>query len=756
MSSTEQRQQASNNGGGAMMRQLALAHLRQEGVAAAQAGRLQQAQSFLQQALALDGENAELWILLGTVSSDAETRAICARRALELVPDHPEAQKLLQHDIPDNGGDQAPRRQPQDVLESHREPVLPLPQTVPAPQHNPDQGTAPSSASAAIDSSFRLPLAQLHTDGRSRPGPRAKVSASARVIRPQRNPLEGVLAWLTRLDTPHGRARLLAAAILVFLLALDLALAGAYTRQYQDRLIPGVHVGGIDVGGLSPLQVQDRLEKQVRPALNQAIELRYQGQSWRFSAAQLGLYYHVEKACQDAWQLGRQGPALYNWWERGRVGLWDENVPLAAEIRVGSVQAALDRLSAELDRPAILATVAWQEGNWVIKAGQDGQRVQKEKLLRQLQVTLDTIVQGQVPPDGIAIQLDIPVEVEKAALSEAQVARLQQQLNWIGQPLELSCEEHLWTLERTSIAPWILVESAPPPDRFSIRLDQEAIERDLQALAPEIARSMEPAQLEMEGERVVAFRFGTDGRILDLDNAVLQVEQAFQRRLQGEAVSSAELPVEIIPAGDDALMAELGIQGLVGEGSSTFVGSPPDRSTNILVGGQELHGRLIAPGEIFSFNAAIDPVTWEKGYRSSAIIVGNSVVMGLGGGLCQVATTMYRAVLYSGLEIVERHTHAWRVDWYEQDAPPGFDATIAIGGPDLKFRNNTGHYLLIQVDTRLDLGRQTIRFYGTPPAWEVSVDNLYIGNNGHSVSYDRTVTQDGAIILQETIYSYYQ
>ena len=129
---------------------------------------------------------------------------------------------------------------------------------------------------------------------------------------------------------------------------------------------------------------------------------------------------------------------------------------------------------------------------------------------------------------------------------------------------------------------------------------------------------------------------------------------------------------------------------------------------------------------------------------------------GLGGGLCQVATTLYRAALYSGLEIVERTPHLWRIEYYEQDAQPGFDATIYVGGPDLRFRNNTGHYLLIQVETDLTASRQTIRLYGTSPGWSVSIEDYWLSADGHSASYRRVVRRDGQVLSEQAFYSYYQ
>jgi vancomycin resistance protein YoaR len=548
-------------------------------------------------------------------------------------------------------------------------------------------------------------------------------------------------------------ARLVAALVLVLIVVLNVSLVGTYNRRYERRLYPGVHIAGLQVGGLFRSEAADLVQEKVTQSLNQGIILVYGEQSWTVTAAQAGLRYRIEQACDEAWALGRD-----SWWERERLEWEPQDIPLEAEARADHLSRVINQVATSVNRPAIAPTILWQDNHWEIAPGQDGRHVLRDDLVDSLIYVLTILANGERPPEGSFIVIDVPTITETATLSPEMTAQIQRQLDRIGEPLTLHCEGHSWTLEAADLASWTRVELLSPEGDASLEIDRLALRDHLSTLAPEIARPVERPRIEVNSDgRVTAFQTGQPGLRLELGEAVEQVEQALRQRLDGEAVTSVELPTEVIPPGDDALMDELGVVEFVGEGTSTFVGSSSARSTNILIGGQELHGRLIAPGEVFSFNAAIDPVSWEKGYQMSPIIVGGGVVMGLGGGLCQVATTFYRAALYTGLEIVERHPHAWRVDWYEQDAPPGFDATIAIGGPDLKVRNNTGRYLLIQVDTRLDLGYQTFRFYGTSPGWNVTVDNVSIMSGGHDVSYVRTVTDaEGMVLWQETIYSHYQ
>jgi vancomycin resistance protein YoaR len=123
----------------------------------------------------------------------------------------------------------------------------------------------------------------------------------------------------------------------------------------------------------------------------------------------------------------------------------------------------------------------------------------------------------------------------------------------------------------------------------------------------------------------------------------------------------------------------------------TWIGGGGGRATNIILATASLNNYLLLPGEIFSFNAANGPRTAERGYRPAPVIVGNTVVPGLGGGVCQVSTTLYNAVLRAGLEIVERYPHSQPVGY----VPPGMDATVA-DTLDFKFRNNTDRLIMIR------------------------------------------------------------
>jgi vancomycin resistance protein YoaR len=204
---------------------------------------------------------------------------------------------------------------------------------------------------------------------------------------------------------------------------------------------------------------------------------------------------------------------------------------------------------------------------------------------------------------------------------------------------------------------------------------------------------------------------------------------------------------------------------------------------NIALAASKFHGVVIPPGEVFSFNQHLGEVSKENGFDESLIIYGNRTTVGIGGGVCQVSTTAFRTAFFGGFELIERWAHGYRVSWYETNSGPGLDATIYTPEVDLKFRNDTGHYLLIQTETDLQAGTLTFRFYGTNSGREVIVSEPELTNivkhgppvyekdptlpkgitkqidwpkDGLDVTVTRTVKAGDVIIHEDVIESHYR
>jgi vancomycin resistance protein YoaR len=170
----------------------------------------------------------------------------------------------------------------------------------------------------------------------------------------------------------------------------------------------------------------------------------------------------------------------------------------------------------------------------------------------------------------------------------------------------------------------------------------------------------------------------------------------------------------------------LKIDSLLGRGDSNFSGGSEERDHNIYTGSSAVNGTLVAPGEDFSFNGAIGAITEESGYVVSGVIMGESVGRDVGGGICQVSTTVFRAALMGGFPMAEWWPHTYRLLGYERDGwGPGYDASILQLGDnpatwgDFKFTNTTDGWLLLQSWTSYPY--HVVEIYGHDMGWDVDI-----------------------------------
>lgn len=194
--------------------------------------------------------------------------------------------------------------------------------------------------------------------------------------------------------------------------------------------------------------------------------------------------------------------------------------------------------------------------------------------------------------------------------------------------------------------------------------------------------------LKIENGRAVSFTPPQEGLNVDTLSATLSALEALKK---GE--KQMQLPVST--TSPDTLLSEtnnLGIKELIARGTSNFKGSPKNRRHNIKIGVEKVSGIILAPGEEFSFNKFLGPVEEDAGFLPELVIKRSGTVPELGGGLCQVSSTTFRAAMQAGLPITQRKNHSYAVQYY---APQGTDATIYPGVIDLKFKNDTPGHILI-------------------------------------------------------------
>ena len=259
------------------------------------------------------------------------------------------------------------------------------------------------------------------------------------------------------------------------------------------------------------------------------------------------------------------------------------------------------------------------------------------------------------------------------------------------------------------------------------RWDSQIINDAIDGIAQTVDIPVQDALFEYQNGRVQSFKPSKDGKKLDRERVTADFAKLVTQITASEKPGTYRIQLKSItvkPSVSTANANSLGIKELIGRGYSQFGGSIPGRIHNVALAASKLHGVLIAPGEEFSFNGAVGDISAATGYQAAYIIKDGRTVLGDGGGVCQVSSTLFRAALNSGLPIAERHAHAYRVHYYEDGGfKAGLDATVFSPSVDLRFKNDTPGYILIQ--TKADTKKLTLEidFYGTTDGRKAEIYN---------------------------------
>lgn len=262
---------------------------------------------------------------------------------------------------------------------------------------------------------------------------------------------------------------------------------------------------------------------------------------------------------------------------------------------------------------------------------------------------------------------------------------------------------------------------------FIVSYDKDKLSDFLEEMKAKYETPAKNALFSFENGRVISFRKEEKGLMLEedkfykaVDKAVLDLVKDFQDKDVNLTVKVVEPEITLSKAND------FGIEELIGEGKSDFSHSIPERIHNLTLATSKFNGVLIPKDSILSFNQTVGDISSLTGYKPAYIIKGGKTVLGDGGGVCQVSTTIFRAALNTGLPIVERIAHAYRVGYYENDSKPGFDATVFDPYADLKIKNDTPTSILIQTEIIQEKNLLYFRFYGKKDNRQIEISTVTI------------------------------
>ncbi len=497
----------------------------------------------------------------------------------------------------------------------------------------------------------------------------------------------------------------------------------------------------------------------------QEITFTFQGKNHSFNLKDLAISFSAQKSL-DNWQQQFKNSSWLERWLFFTTNLY-QPLTLQPSIVINPHQLSHQLEKAfqkELPYPQA-AKLSYHQGKLIYLPAKDGYQIDQENLIAKVKLVFQekkSII--ELPVEKISLQPSD--EAKRKTYTKAyKLLKTKIILQRNKKEVELTAEEKI-----------SLLSFYAPVDKESL----ENVAKDKQAF---FNTTPENALFEFKGGRVIAFRpsrpgFQLNFQTLELDLARTVEDNHFPPTVT-LTIKGNYLPPKITTKDTNSY----GIKELVGRGESWFWHSSASRMHNVKLAASRLNGILVNPGEVFSFNKALGRISAATGYHQSYVIKEGKTILDDGGGVCQVSTTLFRAVLKAGLPIIERHYHSYRVGYYEQNSPPGFDATVFAPHVDLKFKNDLPSYLLIQTSTDLKKHHLVFYLYGTkdgrrviissPRIWDQTppppplyqndptlplgtVKQIEWPSWGAKVAFDWQVFHQGKVLHQQTFLSVYK
>jgi len=495
------------------------------------------------------------------------------------------------------------------------------------------------------------------------------------------------------------------------------------------RFTEGTYVAGENLSFLNFKDAETLLSKKSENYLNTPIKIDILGKEKEIKPRDLGVKISIDETLKTLHVIDLNKTRL---WEVFGFGNGEnKNLELLASIDYDKLFSTLEnefKLS-EISPKAANAFIN-ANGDFEVTEGKDGVSIDKAALLKELKTSAKKLKSAPIKiatlnqhpdvtkedllaqKDKIITELNQVTTLVDPVYTGTWAVRLKKHPDWVSFGLD----------QDFSLTPFINNSK-----KISLQINQQKLD---QFIDENISKWLDRPSKDVniytdEKGKVIIDGQGSDGKKVQREQLKRAMELAVENGIDKVPVPTISLTPKINIADD---LKSKGITERLAVGHTSYYGSPANRVVNVKVGASKFNGTLVAPDEVFSFDTRLGPVDDTTGFKKELVIKPEGTIPEFGGGICQVSTTMYRTALFAGLPIVERNQHTYAVSYYSQILGHGLDATIYLGGPDLKFKNDTGHYVLMQTYTEGDYELYIV-FYGTADGRRVEMEGPYLSNH---------------------------
>ncbi len=492
----------------------------------------------------------------------------------------------------------------------------------------------------------------------------------------------------------------------------------------------GTEVGGVDISHKAPAEAVEILGKKKEEYLKTPIRIKILEEKKEILPEELGMEILTEETIATIRESDARNFGLINIIMNSASG---------AKKHEPVVVVNFEKMKQTLEENFEIGEIAPKQATFffddtrrlAIKEEEKGVELNKAELARTIRERGKEFSSEEIEVEAKEVYPEITAEK-----LEKQREKIEQALNQRTTLIDPVYRDN-WYLRLIDNIDWVEFEPAKLTElpilqtqeeqtKVEIRIKQEKLDEYIDAhISRWLDREAEDVNIYRDEDgKIIIEGTGSDGKRIDRKMMKEALELAVQNGITEITVPVLHINPEITV---DEELTELGIKERLGVGHSSYYGSPWNRVHNIKVSAERFNGQLIAPDEVFSFNQDLGPVNAATGHRKELVIKPEGTIPEYGGGICQTSTTLFRAILLSGLEVVERHPHSYAVTYYSQVMGHGMDATVYLGGPDLKFKNDTENHVLIQAYVK-DNYELYMVFYGTDDGRSVEMKGPFLGN----------------------------
>ncbi len=589
------------------------------------------------------------------------------------------------------------------------------------------------------------------------------------------------MAVLTERETTHrgvvrGLSRRTSATLLVALVAI-VGLVLVALVGFESRALPGLRVAGVSVGALEANEIRGALRAELtRPWATATTRLVAGERVWSRTNAELGIAPDLDAATAAALSYGKTGNPL----DRARAWLssvtGNAQVPFVMRAEGSAAEQSVAQVASEIDTAAVDGDITLGVNGVTLREPVPGRELDRAHAMAAL-------LGAQALGDR---EVELRVRTRHPSVDQAGFAEAAALVRAVTAPLEVTVVDRSLTEDPVALATFLVIERvaarpgelpAVPADavapaaryRFTASLAQQRVRAWVEAVAVTLDRPAKNATYTVAPDGALVVVPSVTGIKVDRDALVAQALRELPTAASGRRTLAPTVVTDLpVFTTEQAQQYATGMKRV--SVFETFF--PPNlaRWKNISIGAAQFNNVVIAPGQTFSFWDLIGPVTVARGYAyAGAIIDGRSDPNVIGGGLCQVSTTIFMAVAQAGYQIVERGNHDYYIDRY----PLGLDAAVFDPGLDLKWKNDTNFPVLVRSSTSniaVEFEIFTVpsgRAVTFGPAVETNFRDVRPGQPadsaflpgakvmGRDVSRTRTVTENGAVVRQDVFRSHY-